>query len=60
MKTYLCMVIVVLLLSATSVAHADRMLRPWHRMGYRGGGIMLWVFLIIVIVTGCTPYRWRF
>jgi hypothetical protein len=56
MKTYLCMVIVLLLLSITSVACTERMVRPWHRMGYQGGSLMMGVFLIIVILTGCTPY----
>jgi hypothetical protein len=56
MKTSLCMVIVLLLLSATIMACANRILRLWLMMGYRGGGIMMGVFLIIVILTGCTPY----
>jgi hypothetical protein len=46
----------VLVVPITITACADRMLSLWYRVGYRGGGIMLWVFLILVIVIGCTPY----
>ena len=56
MKTYLCMMIVLLVVPATIIACADRMLRNWHRMNDMGGGLMIEVLLILVILTGCTPY----
>jgi hypothetical protein len=50
------MVIVLLVVPATIRAYADRILRKWHRMGYKGAGIMMGVFLILVVLMGCTPY----
>ena len=47
---------VVLVVPATIMACADRMLRHWHRMNDMGGGLIMGVLLILVILTGCTPY----
>jgi hypothetical protein len=49
MKTYLCMMLVLLVVPATITACADRTLRNWHMMDDMGGGIIMWVVFILVI-----------
>jgi hypothetical protein len=44
MKTYLCMMRVVLVVPATIVVCANRMLRHWPMMDDMGRGIMMWVY----------------
>ena len=56
MKKYFGLIRVVVNLSAAMRADADKTLRTWHLVDDRGGGLMLWLFLIIVMLTSCTPY----
>jgi hypothetical protein len=56
MKKYLGMIRVLLDLSAAMMAYADKTLRTWHLVDDRGGGLMLWLLLIIMMLTSCTPY----
>jgi hypothetical protein len=56
MKKHLGMIMVLVDLSATMMADADRTLRTWHLVDDRGRGLILWLLLIIVILTSCTPY----
>ena len=56
MKKYLLTLIVLLGVPATIMVCADRTLRNWLMMDDMGGGITIWLFLILVILTGCSPY----
>ena len=56
MKKHLGLIRVLSDLSATMKADADKTLSPWHLVDDRGGGLLRWLFLIIVMLTSCTPY----